>query len=259
MDLMYYPHEKVELKDFIDETKQAINKVVKKECNKLVITKDDKPLFWFIGYKTLKDMLNNFQPLEDSNEDITTTNAKPQGKESSKDVNAEMEKKIMANLTQAQQALLKIHEKFEFFAFMTVIDILKITKNVKFLKLKRSEMIFEQFTTGRDVYFIISGTVDISVSQEKMSGISQTVADRITVARLGKETIFGEIAAITGETRNARATVSSETASLLSFEIEDRISNFNLESLTLLYKNFVLILSKKVNEANRLLFEKTKK
>ncbi len=259
MDLLYYPHERIELRNFLDDTKGAINKIVKKECNKLVITKDEKPIFWFVGYKTLKDMLDNLSPLEDATDDITIPSTSVKKAEPKQDSNAEMEKKIMANLSQAQQALLKIHEKFEFFANMSVIDILKITKNVKFLKLKRSEMIFEQFTTGRDIYFIISGSVDISISQEKMSGITQTVADRLTVARLGRETIFGEIAAITGEPRNARATVSSDLASILSFEIEDRISAFNLESLTLLYKNFVGILSKKLNEANKMLFEKVKK
>jgi CRP/FNR family transcriptional regulator, cyclic AMP receptor protein len=62
------------------------------------------------------------------------------------------------------------------------------------------EVIFEEGSTGRDLYVVIDGMVDIA----KGNGASRTV-----IVTLGKGEFFGEMAVIDGSSRSATAISSA--------------------------------------------------
>jgi CRP/FNR family transcriptional regulator, cyclic AMP receptor protein len=62
------------------------------------------------------------------------------------------------------------------------------------------EVIFEEGSTGRDLYVVLDGKVDIA----KVNGPNKTV-----IVTLGKGEFFGEMAVIDGSSRSATA-ISSE-------------------------------------------------
>ena len=59
-----------------------------------------------------------------------------------------------------------------------------------------SEVIFEEGSTGRELFVVLEGKVDI---------VKTTGAGRTTIASLGKGEFFGEMAVIDGSARSATA------------------------------------------------------
>jgi len=62
------------------------------------------------------------------------------------------------------------------------------------------EVIFEEGSTGRDLYVVLDGTVDI---------VKDTAAGRVRIVSLGKGEFFGEMAVIDGSSRSASAVASA--------------------------------------------------
>ena len=62
------------------------------------------------------------------------------------------------------------------------------------------EVIFEEGSTGRDLYVVLDGTVDI---------VKDTDTGRIRIVTLGKGEFFGEMAVIDGSARSASAIASA--------------------------------------------------
>jgi CRP/FNR family transcriptional regulator, cyclic AMP receptor protein len=61
------------------------------------------------------------------------------------------------------------------------------------------EVIFAEGSTGRDLYVVLDGKVDI---------VKDTGSDRIRIVTLGKGEFFGEMAVIDGSSRSASAVAS---------------------------------------------------
>ncbi|WP_219340719.1 cyclic nucleotide-binding domain-containing protein, partial [Escherichia fergusonii] len=59
-----------------------------------------------------------------------------------------------------------------------------------------SEMIFEEGSTGRELFVVLDGKVDI---------VKNSGADRTVIVTLGKGEFFGEMAVIDGSARSASA------------------------------------------------------
>jgi len=148
-------------------------------------------------------------------------------------------------LSEAEQSLLKIRERFDFFKNMEDKDVLAVTDEVSFLKLSKNEVLFEQGSEGEDVFFIIKGFILISIEGKE--------GERVDLARLGQESVFGEMAPITKEKRSARATALLDGTTLLSFKISEERDNINPISFLTLYKNFTQILAKKLINANKII------
>jgi CRP/FNR family transcriptional regulator, cyclic AMP receptor protein len=62
------------------------------------------------------------------------------------------------------------------------------------------EVIFAEGSTGRDLYVVLDGKVDI---------VKDTGSDRIRIVTLGKGEFFGEMAVIDGSSRSASAVASA--------------------------------------------------
>lgn len=252
MALHYFEHEKIDIAEFQKNIPQAIDKLARRECEKLAVLKGSKVLFYVINYEHLKGVLNNL--LKPKNEEKQTN-------ESQKiEVPTVVDEKgnELKNLSQAQEMLLKVRQKFDFFKNLSDLDVLKVTQDVSFLRLKRGEIVFEQASEGKEVYFIISGGIEISVSGEKGGGAVQKYADRITLVILKPEQIFGEMAAVTKEPRSARATATQDGTTLLCFKINEEIDDTNIKAYNILLQNFVRILSDKLRQTNQMLYEKRK-
>lgn len=66
--------------------------------------------------------------------------------------------------------------------------------------------------------------------------------------------VFGEIAAITGETRSARATVCSDDTFILCMSMHTEISCSNALAFVKMYKNVIDSLSSKLIKTNNQLY-----
>lgn len=233
---------KISCKDFL---KGEIPKISKENLKVSVVGDGDKELFTYTSFENLKDVLNEtFTDLSGQYEVRKPIIEK-------KRIKIEVADKIDGKaLSEAQKTLLKVRERFSFFKNMNDAEVLSVTSNVKMLKLKKGEVVFEQGTSGKDVYFIIGGLISITVS---VDGV-----ERFEVAKLGGETIFGEMAPITKERRSARATSDKDNTTLLSFCIETEISNANAKASAILFKNFTSILADKLIKTNQMVIESRK-
>ncbi len=246
MSQTYQEHEKVELSDYLANPAKALEKIARRECERIAIVKNDKLLFWGVSQDNVLSVVSG---LLKSREE----------KKAASPIKIDTQNLSFKNLTPAQEQLLKIRQKFDFFKNMSDDDSLRVTSDVNFLRLKRGEVIFEQASIGKEIYFIMSGGVEISVSGEKGGGAVQKYAERIPLVVLKQEQIFGEMAPITNEPRSARATATSDTTMLLSFKISEEITQENSMVFNSLYQNFLGILASKVRQANQMLYDNRKK
>lgn len=148
-------------------------------------------------------------------------------------------------LSEAEQSLLKIREKFDFFKNMDDKDVLSVTEDAKLMKLAKNEVLFEQNSEGEEVYFVVRGFILISIEGKD--------GERVDLARLGQENIFGEMAPITQEKRSARATAVMDGTTILSFKISKEDDDENTASFKTLFQNFTHILAKKLIQANKII------
>jgi CRP-like cAMP-binding protein len=68
------------------------------------------------------------------------------------------------------------------------------------------DVIFEEGSTGRELYVVLDGTVEIA----KMNGASKT-----TIVTLGKGEFFGEMAVIDGSARSATAIAAAASTKVM--------------------------------------------
>lgn len=147
-------------------------------------------------------------------------------------------------LTNAQNSLLAIKSRLPFFADLTEEEVLMVTDEVRFVKFKRGEVVFDFEDASFEAYYIINGVVSISVP----SGAN--AKKFVNLANLQKRSLFGEMSAITGELRSARVLALADDTSLLSFKIVHDITEENKIAMAILYNQFVNILADKLTKAN---------
>ncbi len=157
----------------------------------------------------------------------------------------------MGNLSNAENTLLKIKEHIPFFAHLSDSEVLVITHNVQFKRYNKFEMIFEQDSKGNEAYIVLRGKVNISVGELQRVGLLERFTEFKTIVNLQPKAVFGEMSAITGEKRSARASAYAEDTMLLSFKIDDNISSENAKVFIKLYKKLIEILSDKLRKTNQ--------
>lgn len=150
-----------------------------------------------------------------------------------------------SELTYAEKKLLSIKRHIPFFEGLTQFGILSIVFGIKFIKYKEDEVIFEQGSYSKDIFFVLDGEVDLYIENDGGG-------DDIYLTTLGSKSIFGEMSALTGEVRSASAVVSSEEAMVLMFRLKT-YDGSNPDSFALLYKNVNEVLAKKLRETNEML------
>lgn len=202
---------------------------------KEVFYRNDKEYLIYTRQKFLKQV---FEEVISSSLFTKSSHAKPKEIEVAKEIDGR-------ELEEAERTLLKIREKFDFFKNMDDVDVLSVTSDVHIVKLSKNETLFEQNSEGEEVFFIMRGFILISVEGKE--------GERVDLARLGQENIFGEMAPITKEKRSARATSLSDGTTVLSFKIRDEGDDENVKSFKTLYQNFTHILARKLINANKII------
>lgn len=148
------------------------------------------------------------------------------------------------NIDESKKRLLQIKSKLLFFENCTDMELIHVVENVKVLKLEASEKIFLENEPTKEMYFVVSGTIDILKKIKKQE-------DPQIIGNILSNDVFGEIAYINQEPRTATAQVSEKSpAILISFNIKENISE-NMEYIYMkIYLNFAQLLAKKLNKAN---------
>ncbi|NOQ32389.1 MAG: cyclic nucleotide-binding domain-containing protein [Helicobacteraceae bacterium] len=141
-------------------------------------------------------------------------------------------------LTIAQKALIQVKNKLPFFDDCSDRELVSIVDSVKITKLASNETLFLEGQTTKEIYYVISGTLSVSVNNVRVAAIKQ------------KE-VFGEMAFVNSEPRSATIRSNHAGATVLSFVIKEEIKN-NLDYIYMrVYHNFSKILSKKLTKANK--------
>jgi len=149
--------------------------------------------------------------------------------------------------TQAQQQLLKIKHRFPFFEGISDEDIVAITENVRFVKMQKSETVFQQGEGEQDIYIVLKGSIGIYIRDIDNK--------RVTLATLEKGAVFGEMAYITDEPRTANAASLGNGTLVLGFRIIDQLDGME-KVFNSLYINFIDILAHNLKNTNHKLFNK---
>ena len=150
------------------------------------------------------------------------------------------------SLSKAESMLLTIRDRIHFFEGMEEGEILDVVENVGFLRLKKNDTIFEQFSSGREIYYIIKGDVKISGYQEKGTGEDNHAS--LTILEEGQ--VFGELGPILGEGRSARASVASDDAFIMVMELKDE----ETVAAAKVYRNLMRSLARKLIRTNNQLY-----
>ena len=153
-------------------------------------------------------------------------------------------------MSREMSMLLAVRKKIHFFDNLSDEEIVSLTKTSEFIRPKKGAHIFEQGDFGKNIYYIVNGEVDIYGFNEKVEG--DDPFSHLTTLTEGM--VFGEIAAITGETRTARATVASDDAFILSMSMHSEISCSNSVPFVKMYRNIIDALSSKLVKSNNQLY-----
>jgi len=143
-------------------------------------------------------------------------------------------------LNVSQEKLLEISEKIYLFDGILKEDIIRMTTNVKFKRYAKGDAIMNLGDASQEVYFILNGMAVVVVEGKKI------------VATIDSGNMFGEMAFLTKNPRNATILAYKEGTTIISFEINDAKCNEIFSyPFALLYKNIALDLTRKIEMANR--------
>ena len=225
MAISHTPEEFLLPEQFLNNTSKYIQNIQKNKYEKYILLEDNViPSIVIIKYSTLEEIINS-----------------------------KTQKELIydrTKLSKAQSMLVTIKNRIHFFQTMQEEEIVSVTENVGFLRLKKNDVLFEQHSTGREIYYIINGTVDISGYSESAKDDSHYT--KLTTLFDGQ--VFGELGPILDEGRTARAAVSSSDAFILVMELVDVSKCSNTVAFATVYKNLMKSLARKLIETNNQLY-----
>lgn len=238
---------KVNFKEFVATDKNILIQKLSATDNRIDVVHQEKHLFTCVRLASLATISLNH--LKSRTEKESVSIRAEEGRALPDSLNA-------ANLTPAESTLLKIKDKFAFFRTLGHEEILAVTHHVGFLKLRRGEVVFEQDSTGQEVYFIVKGSVEISTRGKVTDKTGREMMKKITLAVLGADHVFGEMAPLTGDPRSAKATAVEDNTTILKFNISENVTAENWGAFIELYQSFVQVMSEKLTSMNTMILNK---
>lgn len=209
---------------FLNDPAEYIKKITEDKMQKLILLEDNLlPRIVVMKYDKLNKLLTSAKTLDPLNRD---------------------------ELSREMSMLLSVRKKIHFFDNLSDEEIVSLTKHSEFIRPLKGTHIFEQGDFGKEIYYILNGKVDIHGYNEQ-GGKNDQFSH---LATLEEGMVFGEIGAIIGEARSARASVASDDAFILSISVHTNISNSNSVSFVKMYKNIIESLSSKLTTANKQLY-----
>ena len=209
---------------FVDEATSYLKKITDYKMDKIILLEDSViPSIVVMKYDKLNRLLTPGASVDPINKD---------------------------KLTREMSMLLAVRKKIHFFDSLSDEEIVGLTKSSEFMRPTKGNHIFEQGDFGKEIYYIVNGQVDIYGFNQQLDG--DDPFSHLTT--LGEGMVFGEIGAISGEPRSARATVSSDDAFILCMTMHTDISCSNSLSFVKMYKNIIETLSAKLISTNNQLY-----
>ncbi|MEA2049742.1 MAG: cyclic nucleotide-binding domain-containing protein [Campylobacterota bacterium] len=145
----------------------------------------------------------------------------------------------------ALKQLLKVRKGVDFFRNLTELEISEIVFNIRFRKFAANEVIFKEGARdNKELYFLIQGSVLIDI-------LNHDTLKQMTVAKLDKAMLFGEMRALIGEPRTATAKSGPSGVILITFNIKESSEELTPLAFAKFYKNVSRILAQKVMEMNK--------
>ncbi|WP_458701686.1 cyclic nucleotide-binding domain-containing protein [Sulfurospirillum sp. 1307] len=143
-------------------------------------------------------------------------------------------------LSVSEKKLLEISSKIYLFDEISKEDIIRITKNVKFRRHKKGDIIMNEGDKSEEIYFILYGLGVVVVDNKKI------------VATIESGSMFGEMAFLTKKPRNATILAHTEGTTVISFEInEEKCTELYSYPFAKLYRNISLDLTHKIELSNK--------
>jgi len=209
---------------FLQEPESYIKKITNYQMEKIVLLEDSViPSIVMMKYDKLNKLLTPGAALDAINKD---------------------------KLSREMSMLLAVRKKIHFFDDLSDEEIVSLTDHSEFMRPTKGTHIFEQGDFGKTIFYIVNGKIDICGFNEQLEG--DDPFSHLTT--LSEGMVFGEIGAITGAARTARATVASEDAFILSISMHAEISCSNSLSFVKMYKNVIESLASKLISTNNQLY-----
>ncbi len=206
---------------FIENTQLYLDEVMQKKRDKLVILKDGvSPSLMLLDYEKYLAL-----------QDVASLKNKEKSEMDSKELGM----------------LLALRSKVGFFQNLTEQEILSLVKKARFIKPKKHEVIFEQGDIGREVFFIIRGSVSIF--------IRKNIQDEYRLLNTLEEgSVFGEMAPILDSLRIAKSVAASENNLMLAVEFVEIPDVNNAMAFVKMAKNFIRVMSQKLIQTNEMVY-----
>lgn len=209
--------------EFIQDASSHIDDLISRKTTKITILEDQViPSIVMISQKDF-DQLNSM----DQNNPTTKNSTKPVFDKT--------------KLSKEESMLLTIKDRINFFKGIEEEDIINMAQSIKFLRLKHKEIIFEQGSHGKEIYFVIKGIVSIS-------SLNHSNED-MEIATLDQGQVFGEMAMI-NDSRSAKASVKSDEAFLLEMTLIENPTCDDALAFAKVYQNMLKALSHKLIGSN---------
>ncbi|MDF1881065.1 cyclic nucleotide-binding domain-containing protein [Sulfurimonas sp. MAG313] len=214
---------------FINQAEEYIQKIIDYKMDKIVLLQDNViPSVVVIKYDKLTKMLTPGANLDPINRE---------------------------KISREMSMLLAVRKRIHFFDNLSDEEIVGLTEKSDFMRPTKGNHVFEQGDFGKEIFYIVNGKIDIYGYNEQVTG--DDPFSHLTTLEEGM--VFGEIGAITGEARTARATVASDDAFILSITLQSSITCSNSLSYVKVYKNIIESLSSKLISTNNQLYPFIKK
>jgi len=152
-------------------------------------------------------------------------------------------------ITQAQKKLIEVAKHIYLFSGINRDDIIQITNDVKFMEFASGEVVFEEKEQSDEIYFLLRGELAVEVNKE---------GEYKELAHIKPMELFGEMAFVTKQPRNARIKSVNEKSTVIKFVIDDDAYDSSTSfAFMKLYKNIAFIVAKKLEASNETLVNVT--
>lgn len=141
------------------------------------------------------------------------------------------------NLSPAHKQFLNIKDKIAIFTGVDYNDLMQVVRNISFVKAKKHETIIKQGSVSRTIYFLLTGECTV-------------YCDSVVVNFIKPGQVVGEIGVVFSKPRNATVLSNTDKTLLLSFELNDDVSDDYPHAFAQMYKNIIKELSIKLENSN---------
>jgi CRP-like cAMP-binding protein len=137
--------------------------------------------------------------------------------------------------SRGMKKLLEVYNKISIFKGLNKIDLQAVLYDVTFKKYTYKEIIFKEGEVLNDIYYIISGEVEMVKHNKKISTL-----------KTGQT--FGEIGMLLDERTFVSIVCKSQEAVVLSFKIDYNNIEFSSKTLVKIYQNILHQLKNKLKQ-----------